>query len=92
VSNNLDMPPIESLKRRMPAMFADLFPGAATAIVILFTGGIICVFCLIGAGLLALMKCGRAAAGLMITAGVCIGVAIIIIGVELCLAKAHGWP
>jgi len=76
----------------MSPMLADYDPGTLTGFYIICLAGMVVVFCLVGAGVSALMKSSKAARRWMIAAGVCIALAVLVVVAEICLAKRIGLP
>jgi len=71
----------------MPVMLADYDPGTLTGAYIFFLAALIVIFCLICAGVMTLTKNWRAVRRWMIAAGICIGLAILLICLAISFAK-----
>jgi len=71
----------------MPAMLADFDPGVLTGMLIVMFFGFIVVACLIGAGVMSLMKKLEAAVGLLTAASTCFGIGVVLFILDMVLSK-----
>jgi len=76
--------------RSLPVMLADYDPGTLTGFYLVLLSGVGVVFCLVLAGVTALLKERRVARGFLIAAGVVFGVGILLCFLSVALGKRLG--